>query len=181
MVPRARILAVLVFSILGPGRANEASAQDDFRADFRRIQSLKGEREGPYEWSGARKDSGRMRATYQDTGHGTAVLENLLVDGEPLMTSVYHMDGPSLRMTHYCAAGNQPRLRAERGGEARDTLRFVFVDATNLAGPAAPHVEGLDIRFVDAEHVVLTFHFTGGGARSDERITLTRSPRPGRS
>lgn len=75
------------------------------------IKGLVGQWEGTVEWSGARSDKGQMGATYQQAGNGSAVVETLSIASEPLMTSVYHLDGPDLRMTHYCAAGNQPRFR----------------------------------------------------------------------
>jgi len=144
------------------------------RAVFERIRGLAGDWEGSVVWSGARTDSGKMNATYYATGHGTAVVENLTVDREPVMTSVYHMDGAVLRMTHYCGAGNQPRLKAERVEDGGATVRFAFVDVTNLAGPNAGHVHGVELQFVDESHVVLTFEFVAGGAVSRERIDLHR-------
>jgi len=92
------------------------------------------------------------------------------------MTSVYHLDGADLRMTHYCAAKNQPRLRASRIDNARGVLDFSFVDATNLASPDAAHVYGLEMRFLSADHITLTFLFESGDKRSRERIDLKRAP-----
>jgi len=92
------------------------------------------------------------------------------------MTSVYHLDGPVLRMTHYCGAGNQPRLRAEPASSDPRRIRFAFVDATNLADPRAPHVDGVELLFRDSSHVDLSFHFTAPKGDSLERIALTRVP-----
>lgn len=90
------------------------------------------------------------------------------------MTSVYHLDGNDLRMTHYCAAQNQPRLRASRIDSAQGVLDFSFVDATNLTSPDAAHVNGLEMRLLSADHITLTFLFESGGKRSRERIDLKR-------
>ena len=144
------------------------------RSVFERIKGLAGDWEGSVQWSGARTDSGKMNATYYATGHGTAVVENLTADREPVMTSVYHMDAAALRMTHYCGAGNQPRLKAERIEDGGATVGFAFVDVTNLAGPNAGHVHGVELQFLDESHVVLTFEFVAGGAVSRERIDLHR-------
>jgi len=51
------------------------------------------------------------------------------------MTSAYHLDKEDLRMTHYCAAGNQPRLKAGSIDLSKNLFRFDFVDITNLASP----------------------------------------------
>ncbi len=146
----------------------------DAASDLQRLRALAGRWHGTVEWTGARTDKGAMDAEYSLTGHGTAVVENLVSDGETVMTSVYHLDGPTLRMTHYCGAGNQPRLRAEPPGDDPRRIRFVFVDATNLADPRAPHVDGVELFFRDPTHVDLSFHFTAPRGDSVERIALTR-------
>ncbi len=104
-----------------------------------------------------------MNATYYETGNGSAVVENLTVDGVPSMTSVYHLDGPDLRMTHYCAAQNQPRLKARQIDMARGILDFEFVDATNLRSADAPQVYGFEMRLLTSDHFSLAFLFVGAG------------------
>jgi len=140
-----------------------------------RLAALTGEWEGSFEWTGGRTTRGAMNARYFTTGNGSAVVENLIMDGVPSMTTVYHADGPDLRMTHYCAARNQPRLKASRIDLATGVIDFAFVDATNLTAPDAPHVTGLEVRFDDEDHVALTFLFEGGGKPARERISLHRA------
>ena len=36
--------------------------------------------------------------------------------------AVYHMDGPDLVMTHYCAAGNQPTMKFKPGKALHQTV-----------------------------------------------------------
>ena len=69
---------------------------------------------------------------------------------------------------------NQPRLRARQIDIAKGTLDFEFVDATNLRSPDAPHVYGLEMRLLSADHITLAFLFEGGGKRSKEFIDLKR-------
>jgi hypothetical protein len=97
------------------------------------------------------------------------------------MTSVYHLDGADLRVTHFCGAQNQPRLKALRIDFGHGTLDFDFVDITNLRSPDSPHVHGLEIHLIDANHVTVTFLFQGGGKDSRERVSLQRvEKKPGR-
>jgi hypothetical protein len=140
------------------------------------LRSLAGEWEGPLEWSGARTGTGTMSVSYSLTGNGSAVVENISDVGgaTPAMTSVYHLDGADLRMTHYCGAENQPRLRAQHIDIAHGAIDFAFVDVTNLRSPGAPHVHGVEMRLMDPDHITLTFLFRSGGQESRERITLTR-------
>jgi len=148
-----------------PGPAAEALA---------RLVALEGDWEGTAEWSGGRSGGYALNARYFPTGNGSAVVENLIVNGAATMTTVYHTDGPDLRMTHYCAARNQPRLKSSRIDLAGGVIDFAYVDATNLKSPDAPRVTGLEVRFGDADHLTLVFRFEGGGEPARERIVLRR-------
>jgi hypothetical protein len=77
-------------------------------------------------------------------------------------------------MTHYCAAGNQPRLKARSIDLSKNLIRFDFVDITNLTTPDGPHVHGFTMRLLDGNHVELDFVFQGNQKKSVERIALTR-------
>lgn len=88
------------------------------------------------------------------------------------MTSVYHLDGDDLRMTHFCAAQNQPRLKAPRIDQS--VMEFSFVDFTNLRTPTAPHVEGFEVRFLETYRLGLIFTFASDAGQSYELIELKR-------
>jgi hypothetical protein len=163
--------AALYMNLIGVVEPQDSPAA----AALARLRSLSGEWEGSFEWSGSRNGTGRMNATYSVTGNDSAVVESLTMGGVPTMTSVYHLDGADLRVTHYCAAQNQPRLRAQRIDMVQGVLEFSFVDATNLPSLDAAHVHGLEIRFIDADHIALTFIFHSGGHASNERIDLKRT------
>jgi len=60
--------------------------------------------------------------------------------------TLFHLDGPRLLATHYCAQGNQPRLRLAAVSGSRYT--FEFADATNLAEKAS-HLRRLDLELLD--------------------------------
>jgi hypothetical protein len=139
------------------------------------IKTLTGNWSGTFQWTGGRHDSGSMNASYYVTGNGSAVVENLMNESTPVMTSVYHLDGPDLRMTHFCGAQNQPRLKAGHIDLDHGAIDFDFVDATNLRSPDAPHVHGLEIRMVDSNHLTLTFLFQSGSVESREEINLKRT------
>ena len=139
------------------------------------MKALTGNWSGTFQWTGGRNDSGSMNATYYVTGNGSAVVENLLNESTPVMTSVYHVDGRDLRMTHFCGAQNQPRLKARRIDLDHGAIDFEFVDATNLRSLDAPHVHGLEIRLIDTNHLRLTFLFQTDSVESREEINLKRT------
>jgi hypothetical protein len=166
-----RLMLALVVAFALPSQAQKSPAAQALE----KLTSLAGDWQGTFEWSGARTDEGKMDATYYVTGNGSAVVENLLQDGKPMMTSVYHLDGNDLRLTHFCAAQNQPRLKAQRIDPAVGAVDFSFVDATNMRTPDAPHVNGLEWRMLDADHISLTFLFQAGSKQSRELIQLRRT------
>jgi len=137
------------------------------------LKSLVGSWEGTAKWTGDRTGEYNLEAVYSLTGNGSAVVENLIAEGQTTMTSVYHMDGASLRMTHFCGAGNQPRLIASsfEGGEK---ISFKLVDVTNLSSPGAPHVTGVDLNLQSPDSLSITFTFVSNGKTSVELIQLHR-------
>jgi len=170
---KSKILCI----ILGCATAVSAfSAEEtDSSKALSQIKALIGNWSGTFQWTGGRHDSGSMNATYYLTGNGSAIVENLAIESTPVMTSVYHLDGRDLRMTHFCGAQNQPRLKARRIDLDRGAIDFEFVDATNLRSPDAPHVHGLEIRLIDTNHLTLTFLFQSGSVESREEINLKRT------
>jgi hypothetical protein len=87
--------------------------------------------------------------------------------------SVFYRDGESLEMTHFCNAGNQPRLRLKQGS-AGGRFEFETFDVTNLAGPSVPHVQRIVYKMVDERHVELEIVWKNGKGESSENYTLVR-------
>jgi hypothetical protein len=141
---------------------------------FDRMSGLVGEWAGTLEWTGARTASGTLNATYSLTGNGSALIETLIMGGTPSMTTVYHLDGPDLRMTHFCGAHNQPRLKATRIDVDGGGVDFGFVDVTNV-GPKNPgYVHAFELRMLDADRLHLKFVFAAGEKEAIEDISLQR-------
>jgi hypothetical protein len=143
---------------------------------FERLKGLVGDWEGTYEWSQGRAASGQLKASYYLTGNGSALVENLIMEGVPTMTTVYHLDGADLRMTHYCAARNQPRLKASRIDEAAGEIEFSFVDVTNTDPKGPGYVSGFRIQLPQHDQLNLRFTFAGGAGKGPvENIVLKRA------
>jgi hypothetical protein len=104
------------------------------------------------EWQGTRPDGQALRVTYQLTSGGSALLETIMPEKEPSMTTLYHVDGRHLMLTHYCSLGNQPRMIADLPRGEVKTLRFSFLDATNLESPTSPHMHKVTFTVQDKDH-----------------------------
>jgi hypothetical protein len=96
------------------------------------------------------------------TAAGSAVQETLF-PGQPMeMVSVYHRDGADLLMTHYCALGNQPRMKADPASPANQ-LVFKFAGGTNLDPAKDMHMHGGTLTFVDDDHIEFSGEAWAGG------------------
>ena len=103
-------------------------------------------------WRGTAQDGKVFRASYRFTSGGTSLTETLVSEKEPAMTTMYHLDGKHLMLTHYCSLNNQPRMRAGEYKDGDKTLTFSFVDATNLASPSDMHMHQVTFEFNDRNH-----------------------------
>jgi hypothetical protein len=136
--PLAVILSAVVLSVaaLSSAAAAPAPAGLTAAAALERLVSLSGSWEGTIEGEGG----GTARVTYRVISGGRAVLETLFPGTEHEMLSIYLVDGENLRMTHYCAMGNQPRMRLDRAASTPQDLRFVFEGGTNLDPAKDAHI-----------------------------------------
>ena len=113
-------------------------------AEWNRMKSLVGA------WKGTAEGK-PVAVTYALVSNGTALMETLDGDHDMTMITMYAPDGASLLATHYCAAGNQPRMRATGSPDGR-SLAFEFVDVANASGSPAEVMRKLVVTFVDADH-----------------------------
>lgn len=150
-----------------------ADGANDFESAFVRMKQLVGDWEGYSSRDGDRKVFFRYRLT----GRQSALVEDYYgrPGAEAGMSTVYHMDGQDLRLTHYCGAGNQPRMKASRYDAQKGVLQFEFVDITNLSAPNAYHTRGVMITWKADDHISLEFRGLTDGKESDVAYTLQRA------
>lgn len=148
VLPALAFICLLFNAILG---------QSGAAAGFDKLKSLAGE------WQAILSDGKVHKVLYQIASGGSALVETLMPPDEPSMMSIYHVDGDKLVMTHYCSAGNQPRMRAVVTGTDIKSLNFKFVGATNLAKSSDGHMHGLTITFKDKDQIRHTWTWREGG------------------
>ena len=123
--------------------AGEPAAAVDAKAVFEQLKALAGAWEGT---AGEGKEAFVATVSYRLVSGGTVVEETLGAGTPHEMVSMYHLDGKELMMTHFCAAGNQPRLRLDRAASRPGELRFTFVGGTNMDPAKDQHIHGLTMR-----------------------------------
>jgi hypothetical protein len=126
-------------------------------------------------WAGTTKHGKPVKLTYTVVSGGTTVMERLDSPEGGNMITMYHPDGEHLMVTHYCSAGNQPRMvEAPRQGD--NDLAFSFFDATNDPNiPGRGHMRGLKFHFQDKNHFTQEWTFGWSDGRQEvETLTLHR-------
>lgn len=119
-------LALLLTPACAPGLAGptEAPAPVDASAAWAELA-----RALPGAWIATDASGGSLEVSYRLVSRGSALLETFGADPAAQTLSVYHPDGRALMLTHYCAQGNQVRLRVTASTPGR--VRFEYLDVTN--------------------------------------------------
>lgn len=145
MLPTLTIAAAIVLSQQTANKPpQEAATETKVPAaptPLDRFKALKGTWDADIDGDGKTD----MAVEYRVIGAGSAVAETLFGGTEQEMITVYHMNGAQLMCTHYCAAGNQPRLVASK--IEKDSIAFEMKDITNLADPKAHYMNAVTFTF----------------------------------
>jgi hypothetical protein len=146
---RAFSIALVAAAIAWSAAADVKHAEKSANPGWEKMKFLVGEWEGTVAHGDATMP---VTISYTLVSSGNSLMERLTTPDGADMVTMYHRDGARIMMTHYCASGNQPRMRAEVPSGDVASLAFSFVDATNLVSPAEEHMRNLVVRFDDADH-----------------------------
>jgi hypothetical protein len=174
-------LAVPCLSIAGDETGAKTGV--DAKTAFAKLKTLVGEwtfkasgehKAAPGE-EGKEHPDGATTITYRMTGAGSALVETQFPGTGHEMVSIYHLDGDDLRMTHYCAVGNQPRVKLDRARSSPDHLIFLFDGGTNLNPDKDQHIHGVEITFQKDGHVVSAWEdYSEGKKAGKTAFTMSR-------
>ena len=160
MKPRFRSAAlVLVLACVLRAAEGPAPAPADPKGAFARLKSLAGEWQG----SVGKPDGPATTVIYRVTANGNTVMETLFPGSDHEMISMYHLDGPELVLTHYCAAGNQPRMKFSPEKSSATNLVFDFTGGTNLDPAKDGHIHNGRIRLSGEDRLQADWVFHADG------------------
>lgn len=145
---------VLLLAVLLMG-GNPAWPQSAAESSFALLKSLAGE------WQGMHAEGNVQRVTFRITSGGSALLQELVeADRGEEMVTMFHLNRDRLLLTHYCSAGNQPRMVATVSPDGK-TIAFEFLDATNLIRSMEGHMNRLVVRLLAHDHHTEEWTFAG--------------------
>ena len=161
---------VSLFCFAGCSSTHKATATASPGLTLDTLKSLEGEWTMPDE-----KGVVTTAAVFKTTSNGSVVREIMFPGTPHEMTNMYHMDGTHMIMTHYCAAGNQPRMRAtSTNGKS---IAFGPDSVTNLAKPDDMYMGSMVMTIADADHVSVDWTSLKNGkpdASHNVTFTMTR-------
>jgi hypothetical protein len=159
-------LRLLLAAALCLSTAALAEAPPDAKAVFTSLKTLAGAWEGQLTTDLKEPDptlpqGAKVKVWLRVTSMGNALMHEMKMEGRPdnPITMLY-LDEGRLLLTHYCDAGNRPRMVAKPSTDGK-TVAFEFLDVT---GPIKyGHMHDAAFTMVDADHHVeeWTFHLAG--------------------
>jgi hypothetical protein len=151
----------------------------DSRAAFERLKTLVGT------WDATEKGNPKFAdaVTYSMTGRGSVLMEHFQAPASRMghMLTAYHLDGDRLVLTHFCGAGNQPRMALKAFDEGGRHVAFEMYDITNLTDPGAYHSTNVEVTFQTDDRVDVVYRGKGAGGETTQVFQLVRKRIPATS
>ncbi|HRK31717.1 MAG TPA: hypothetical protein PLD59_11615 [Tepidisphaeraceae bacterium] len=122
-------------------------------------------------WRGE-SEHGTGELEFKVVSAGSAIVETMFPGQPHEMTNVYVMDGDDLLVTHYCAAGNAPRMKMAKSENG--TMTFEFLDATNLKDKSQEYMGGLVLTINGDKLTQKWISYIEGKQSSEMEFTVDR-------
>src|SRR5947207_13454699 len=131
-----------------------AFAQSDAQKSFDKLKTLAGSWEGhvatlPQEPA---MEGKLMQVSFRVTSMGHTLMHEMTGAGRPddPITMLY-LDGDRLLLTHYCDAGNRPRMAGKISPDGK-TVEFDFLDVANYSSAQHGHMQHAVFTLIDENH-----------------------------
>jgi hypothetical protein len=158
MKSRSFVLSLVLLSL-----STVAFAQSEAQKSFDRLKALAGSWEGTF-------DGKPLQVSLRVTSMGNALLHEIARGGSPEdPITMFYVDGDRLYLTHYCDAGNQPRMVATISPDGK-TITFNFLDATNLLSSQPGHMQRAVFNFIDSDHHTELWEFAMANGKQEQGV-----------
>ncbi|OQW49214.1 MAG: hypothetical protein A4S09_03865 [Proteobacteria bacterium SG_bin7] len=122
-------------------------------------------------WEGTTKmgdKEEKTTVTYELTSNGTVITEKLGAGTPMEMVSIYHKDGKSLAMTHFCALGNHPQMNLLKADDK--AISFEMKKSIGVSSMKEPHMHAMKITFDSDDAVTHEWTSFDNGKKKDTVI-----------
>jgi hypothetical protein len=143
-----------------------ALAQSDARESLDKLKTLAGSWEGTY-------DGDPIHVSLRVTSMGNALVHEMKGGGPEDPITMFYLDGNRLLLTHYCDAGNRPRMVGTISPDGK-TITFDFLDVAG--GTQAGHMHHAVFAIIDANHHTEDWTFMLPGDKPEQgHLALQRT------
>ncbi len=147
-------LSTVVFA-----QSDAQRSQSDAQKSFDKLKSLAGSWEGRVTTLPPQSEMGDgtlMQISLRVTSRGNALVHEMKEAGTPddptrydHPVTMFYLDSDRLLLTHYCDAGNRPRMVARTPADGK-TVEFDFIDVAG--GTQFGHMHHAVLTLIDANH-----------------------------
>jgi hypothetical protein len=158
----------LLLAVVLLGLSTAAFAQSDAQKSFDNLKNLAGSWEGTV-------DGKSMHTTLRVTSMGNALMHEMVMAGrsdDPI--TMFYVDGDRLVLTHYCDAGNRPRMTATMSPDGK-TVEFTFLDVANYTPAQGGYMQHAVFTSIDANHHTEDWTFLAQGKPMAVHVALQRT------
>jgi hypothetical protein len=176
------VLTLLCAMALAQSEAQKPTAAklppSEAQKSFDQLKTLSGSWEGPVQTDmkmepAEAMDNKPMQVSIRTTSRGNALVHEMTSPGskdDPI--TMFYLDQDRLLLTHYCDAGNRPRMTGKMSPDGK-TLVFDFLDiAGNLK---YGHMQHAVFTLLDANHHTEEWTFMAGDKPIHARFDLQRT------
>ena len=168
MTRRFVVLCLINVALMGTTIA-QRTQKSGSEAAFEQLSSLVGE------WKSTHNGA-EITLTYKLTADGSALMEEFRPANQPVMVTMFSVDGDHLVATHYCSAGNQPQMATGPISAARENVvSFSLVRITGMKTPGDWHNTGLEVRLEDRDHFTQNWTWMDHGKSGTTVFHFTRT------
>ncbi len=175
----AFVLTVMLFAAAAFAQHDHpaaAAAPSEGRKSFDALKTLAGSWEGTLTVVPPIKELAdkRVNVVIRVTSRGNALMHEMTLTGIPddPITMLY-LDSDRLMLTHYCDAGNRPRMAGKISPDGK-TVAFEVLDVSGSTKPG--HMADAAFTIVDANHHLEEWKFNfPGGKQMAGRLDLQRT------
>jgi hypothetical protein len=153
-----RLMLLVAFVSLSAMAFGQTAAQSDTQKSFEKLKTLAGS------WDGTFQNS-PVHVTFRVTSMGNTLMHEMKGSGPDDPITMFTIDGDRLMLTHYCDAGNQPRMVGTVSPDGK-TITFNFIDAANLQASQGGHMQRATFNFIDADHHTELWEFAMADGKS---------------
>src|SRR6266853_445171 len=131
------VLSVVLLSL-----STLAFAHSDAQKSFDKLQTLACSCQGT-------DDGDPLQVWLRVTSMGNALIDEMKSTGPENPITMFNVEGDRLLLTHYCDAGNRPRMIGKIAPDGK-TVEFDFLDVAGSTQPG--HMRHRTFNIIDANH-----------------------------